>query len=83
MMTNRNIENREPVIGVQWHEGVPEPVTIRFEGCKRRVLGIADRWHDERAKYFMARAEDGCRYLLRFDLETLEWSVLKRELLDA
>ncbi len=54
-----------------------EPRAFVVDGERRVVLGIADRWYGPGLEHFKVRADDGHQYLLRHDLETDGWSLVK------
>ncbi len=59
------------------------PRAFSIGGERRQVLGVADRWYAPSAEYFKVRADDGHGYLLRHDLDSGEWELLKTFPADA
>lgn len=71
------------VIAYSGYKGDQEPRALVVDGVRTAVLGITDRWYDPHAAYFKAAAADGWQYLLRWDYETLCWSLVSRTVTDA
>lgn len=65
------------------HDGEPEPRAVIIHGERHKVTGITDRWHDEQATYYKLLASDGHMYLVRRELETNYWSLVREWMLDA
>ena len=60
-----------------------EPEEISIDGERLSVRGITDRWFDAKANYFKVVASNGIAYLLRQDLEQMNWSIVHTWRLDA
>lgn len=61
------------------YKGEETPRAFRHEGVRYEVREIVERWYTERYSYFRLRAEDGCRYVLRYDQDELRWELVMRE----
>ena len=71
------------VIAYSGYQGEQEPRALEHDGERLEVLGIADRWYDPAGSYFKVRASDGAVYLLRCDVASREWSLVRRWEQDA
>lgn len=61
------------------YKGEETPRAFIHNGVRREVREIAERWYTERHSYFKLRADDGCRYVLRYDQDELRWELVMRE----
>jgi len=62
-------------------EGTPRAFT--HDGSRRTVTGIVTRWYTETHCYFRLQADDGLRYVLRYDLDNLIWELVMSEPTDG
>jgi hypothetical protein len=76
-------EEKFSVVAESAQDGEPEPRAVVIDGERHEVTGITDRWHDEQATYFKLAASDGHMYLVRCELETNFWSLVREWMLDA
>jgi hypothetical protein len=76
-------EEKFSVVAESGQDGEPEPRAVVIDGERHEVTGITDRWHDEQATYFKLAASDGHMYLVRCELETNFWSLVREWMLDA
>lgn len=65
------------------HRAEQEPRAITLRGRRLLVLGIAKRWYDVDGSWFRVRAQDGHQYLLHYDEQRDEWSVVEVGLADG
>lgn len=61
------------------YKGEETPRAFTHEGVRYEVREIVERWYTERYSYFRLRAEDGRRYVLRYDQDELRWELVMRE----
>lgn len=61
------------------YKGEETPRAFIHDGVRREVREIAERWYTERHSYFKLRADDGRRYVLRYDQDELRWELVMRE----
>jgi hypothetical protein len=54
-----------------------EPRALVFEGRRTEVREVEDRWLDPRSSYFKVRCTNGSAYLVRYDFEAREWSLVR------
>lgn len=64
-------------------KGVETPRSFTHEGCRRTVTEIMTRWYTETHCYFRLQADDGHRYVLRYDLDKLIWELVMCETIDG
>jgi len=57
-------------------KGEETPRAFTLEGSRRRVIQILTRWYTETHCFFRVQADDGHRYVLRYDLDSLIWEVV-------
>jgi hypothetical protein len=63
------------------HKGEETPQAFRHEGSQRTVTQIVARWYTETHCYFRVQADNGHRYVLRYDLDHLVWELVMEETL--
>ena len=85
---NRNDINQD----TNWEPGLVEcysgykanerPVAFMFEGCRREISGILDRWYEGGMKsdalvidYFKVKTSEGNVFILRYDIQSDEWAI--------
>lgn len=61
------------------YKGEETPRAFVLEGLRREVREIESRWYTDRHSYFKLRADDGQRYVLRYDTDDLTWEMVMRE----
>ncbi|MBI4400322.1 MAG: hypothetical protein HY581_01675 [Nitrospirae bacterium] len=61
------------------YKGEETPRAFTHEGVRHEVREIVERWYTERYSYFRLRADDGRRYVLRYDQDELRWELVMRE----
>lgn len=61
------------------YKGEETPRAFTHEGTTRRVDTVLSRWYTETHSYFKVLADDGFRYVLRYDLDALRWELVMRE----
>lgn len=71
------------VITYAGYRGEQEPRALILGGTRYDVLGIDDRWHDPRGRYFRVAVDDGRVYLLRCEAAHATWSIVNSWTLDA
>jgi hypothetical protein len=64
------------------HKGEETPWAFTLEGSRRAVTEIVTRWYTETHCFFRVQADDGKRYVLRYDLDNLIWEVVMGETTD-
>jgi len=64
-------------------KGEETPRAFTHEGSMRTVTEIVARWYTETHCYFRFQADDGHRYVLRYDLDKLIWELVMCETTDA
>jgi hypothetical protein len=62
------------------YKGEPTPRAFVCEGLRREVIHVADTWYTEHHCYFRLWADDGHRYVVRYEFETAQWELVMREL---
>ena len=60
-------------------KGEETPRAFTHDGSQRTVTEIVTRWYTETHCYFRLQADDGCRYVLRYDLDHLFWELVMGE----
>lgn len=60
-------------------KGEETPRSFTHEGRRRTVTGIVARWYTETHCFFRLHANDGHRYVLRYDLDKLIWELVMCE----
>jgi hypothetical protein len=63
-------------------KGEETPRAFTHDGSRRTVTEIVTRWYTETHCYFRLQAEDGGRYVLRYDLDNLIWELVMCETSD-
>jgi hypothetical protein len=63
-------------------KGEETPRAFMHEGRRRTVREIVTRWYTETHCYFRLLADDGHRYVLRYDLDRLIWELVMCEIPD-
>ncbi len=61
------------------HKGEETPQAFTHDGVRRVVREVVSRWYTEYHSYFRLRADDGFRYVLRYDLDRFVWELVMRE----
>ena len=61
------------------YKGEETPRAFVHEGIRRAIREIVDRWYTEEYSYFRVRADNDCRYILRYDLTRLSWELVMKE----
>ena len=64
-------------------KGEETPRAFTHEGCRRTVTDIVARWYTDTHCYFRFHANDGRRYVLRYDLDNLIWELVMGETTDG
>ncbi len=59
-------------------KGEDTPRAFTVEGSRHVVVDILDHWYSETHSYFRVRTVEG-RYVLRFDLDRLDWELVMEE----
>lgn len=65
------------------YKGEETPRSFTLEGATFLVLDVTARWYSETHSYFRIRADDGHRYVLRYDLDEGLWELVMRERADG
>ena len=63
-------------------KGEETPRSFTHEGIQRNVIAIITRWYTEAHCYFRLQADDGHRYVLRYDLDHLIWELVMGKMTD-
>lgn len=63
-------------------KGEETPRAFTDEGIRRTATEIVTRWYTETHCYFRLQADDGHRYVLRYDLDNLIWELVMCETSD-
>ena len=63
-------------------KGEETPRAFTHEGIRRIVTEIVTRWYTETHCYVRLQADDGHRYVLRYDLDNLIWELVMGETSD-
>ena len=61
------------------YKGEETPRAFIHEGFRHEVREIEGRWYTDRHSYFKLRADDGRRYVLRYDMDDLIWELVMGE----
>ena len=61
-------------------QGEETPRAFTHGGNQRTVTEIVTRWYTETHCYFRLQADDGYRYVLRYDLDHLIWELVMGEI---
>ncbi|MGH7168442.1 MAG: hypothetical protein ACREII_07900 [Nitrospiraceae bacterium] len=61
------------------YKGEETPRAFIHEGFRHEVREIEGRWYTDRHSYFKLCADDGQRYVLRYDMDDLIWELVMRE----
>jgi hypothetical protein len=64
-------------------KGEKTPRAFTHEGSRRTVSEIVTRWYTETHCYFRLQADDGHRFVLRYDLDNLIWELVMDETNDG
>jgi hypothetical protein len=64
-------------------KGEKTPWAFTHEGSRRSVTEIVTSWYTEAHGYFHLQADDGHRYALRHNLDTLIWELVMCESTDS
>ena len=64
-------------------KGEETPRAFMHEGNRLTVTEIVTCWYTETHCYFRLHAEDGHRYVLRYDLDKLFWELVMWETTDG
>ena len=65
------------------YKGEATPRAFTHDGSRRTVAEIMTRWYTETHCYFRLHADDGHRYVLRYDLDHLIWELVMCETADC
>ncbi len=65
------------VVAYSGYRAEQEPRALVIEGRRLEVREVEDRWLDPRASYFKVRCANGSSYLVRYDLDAQEWSLVR------
>jgi len=60
-------------------KGQETPRAFTLDGSRRTVTEIVTSWYTETHCYFRVEADDGQRYVLRYDLDNLIWELVMGE----
>jgi hypothetical protein len=60
-------------------KGEETPRSFTHDGSQLTVTEIVARWYTETHCYFRLQANDGYRYVLRYDLDRLIWELVMCE----
>ena len=63
-------------------KGEETPRAFTLDGSRRTVTEIVTRWYTETHCYFRVQADNGHRYVLRYDLDNLIWELVMGETSD-
>ena len=63
-------------------KGEETPRAFTLDGSRRTVTEIVTHWYTETHCYFRVQADDGRRYVLRYDLDNLIWELVMGETSD-
>jgi hypothetical protein len=63
-------------------KGEETPRAFTLEGNRRTVSKILTRWYTQAHCYFRVQADEGGRYVLRFDLDNFIWELVMGEATD-
>lgn len=61
------------------YKGEETPRSFTYDGTRRIVAQIIDRWYTDTYSYFRICADDGQRYVLRYHLDEDFWELVMRE----
>lgn len=61
------------------YKGEETPRSFIIRGRTYRVNEIVDHWYGENHTFFRVRADDGYRYVLRYELEKGRWELVMQE----
>jgi len=50
-----------------------KPQSIRFDSSEVQVAQIVDQWLDPDHRYFKFIGDDGATYIIRQDMNSMEW----------
>lgn len=65
------------VVAYSGYRAEQEPRALVIEGRRIEVREVEDRWLDPRASYFKVCCANGSTYLVRYDLDAQEWSLVR------
>ena len=57
------------------HLGMRMPHRLQFDGRHIKVLEILDQWHGPDHRYVKVKCDDGCFYILRYDMAREDWEL--------
>lgn len=81
-LSSRRHKQPELILAVEayaGYKGEETPRAFTLDGQRREVREICQRWYGERHSFFKLEADDGHRYVLRYDPEELTWELVMRE----
>ena len=61
------------------YKGEETPRAFTHQGVRREVREVLERWYTEAHSCFRLRTDDGCRYVLRYDLDACAWELVMEE----
>ncbi len=61
------------------YKGEETPRAFTHGGQRYTVKHVVDRWYGEEHAYFRVDADDGYRYVLRYDLTRLVWELVMKQ----
>ncbi len=61
------------------YKGEETPRAFTLDGARLSVGEITDRWYGDTHCYFRLVANDGLRYVLRFQLDEERWELVMQE----
>lgn len=61
------------------YKGEETPRSFIIRGRTHRVVEIVDRWYGENHAFFRVLADDGYRYVLRYEIEKGLWELVMQE----
>ncbi|HLG23090.1 MAG TPA: hypothetical protein VI382_09760 [Candidatus Manganitrophaceae bacterium] len=61
------------------YKGEETPRSFIIKGRTFSVVEIVDRWYSEERAFFRVLADDGYRYVLRYDMEKGRWELIMQE----
>jgi hypothetical protein len=61
------------------YKGEETPRAFTVDSVRLSVQEIIERWYTDSHSYFRVQANDGQRYVLRYDLDDEEWELVMQE----
>lgn len=61
------------------YKGEETPRAFVYDGIRYEVREVLQRWYTDRHSYFKLFADDGHRYVLRYDGDEQIWELVMRE----